>query len=82
MKKRLVRVGPLKAGIILGVLYAVMGLLVAPIMLVAAMLGKGSGATNAMAGVAIAIIIPIAYGAAGFIGGVGRFHSDDLQVRF
>lgn len=68
MKKRLVRVGPLKAGIILGILYAIAGLIVAPILIIAALFGNGGG--EAVAGIAVGIVIPFAYGIAGFIGGV------------
>ncbi len=70
MKKRLTRIGPLKAGIVLSILYGVLGLLLAPFMLLMAMLGKGAGAKGAVVGVVFAIFIPVLYAVIGFVGGV------------
>jgi len=66
MKKRLTRIAPLRAGIVLGIMYGILGLIVAPFLLIAALVGKDA----AMAGVALAVMLPILYGAGGFIGGI------------
>lgn len=63
--KRLTRVAPLRAGMVLGILYGFIGLLVAPFIVLAAVAGKQVGG-----GVVFAILLPVLYGAAGFIGGI------------
>ena len=70
MKKRLLRIGPLKAGLILGVLYALLGLLFVPFLIFGAVIGKASGGGGAGISVLFAVLIPLFYGVAGFIGGV------------
>ena len=72
MKKRLTRIGPLKAGIVIGILYAVFGLLFVPFFLVMAVIGEGVGmaGTAFLGSVVMCILMPIAYGIAGFVGGV------------
>ena len=66
MKKRLTNVNPLKLGIVLGVLYGVISLIIVPFFILAALFGpKGSGF-----GIVLAIFFPIIYAVAGFIGGV------------
>jgi hypothetical protein len=66
MKKRLTHVSPLQLGIVLGVLYGIIALIVVPFFLLAALFG-GKGA---IMGVGFAIIFPVIYAVAGFIGGV------------
>jgi hypothetical protein len=64
MKKRLTYVSPLQQGIVLGVLYALISLILVPFFLIAALLGHGG------LGAIFVIFLPIMYGVAGFIGGV------------
>jgi hypothetical protein len=78
MKKRLIRVAPLQAGMVAGALYLVFGLIIglimAPIMFFSAALAgrmQFSGAlSGAVASLFILIGIPIFYGILGFIGGI------------
>lgn len=63
MKHRIRRIDPLQAAKMAAVLYAIMGLLLAPIFVLAA-----KAAPNAPGfGVGLAIAMPIFYGAIGFI---------------
>ena len=77
MNKRLRRIGPLKAGVVLGVLYALLSLLAVPFLMIAG----GLAATAArQTGTSIpfapflfgmgALFLPIFYGLMGFIFGV------------
>jgi hypothetical protein len=66
MKKRLTHVSPLQLGIVLAVLYGSIALIFAPIFLLAALFGTKSGGMS----VSFAILCPIIYAIAGFIGGV------------
>src|SRR5258708_30268221 len=78
MKKYVTRVGPLRAGIVLGVLYRAMGLVIAlilcPVMFLStALAGKMAGTAavgGAVAAVLILVALPIFYGVIGFVGGV------------
>jgi len=66
MKKRLTYVSPLQLGIVLGVLYGVISLLIVPIFILAALFGpKGSGL-----GIVFVIFLPIIYAVMGFVFGV------------
>jgi hypothetical protein len=65
MKKRLTRVTPLRAGIVLGILYGIGGLIIAPFFLLAAFAGKGG-----VGGVAFAVMFPVIYAVGGFVGGI------------
>ena len=76
MKKRLSRIAPLKAGIVLGVLYTLLGCLLVPIFMLAgaaaATAARQSGAPMPLAfmyGVG-ALFLPILYGVIGFVFGV------------
>ncbi|HEY5079221.1 MAG TPA: hypothetical protein VII43_05215 [Opitutaceae bacterium] len=67
------RIAPLKAGIMLGVIYALLGCIVLPFFLIAAMVSKATGAAGGgmlALGAGFALCIPILYGCLGFIGGV------------
>lgn len=66
--KRIVkRFNALQLGKLLGVLYALMGLLFAPFILIA---GAAGGTRGAGMGVGFALAAPIIYGVLGFIGGL------------
>jgi hypothetical protein len=65
-KRRLTRIAPLKAGIVLGIFYGIAGLIAAPLLLLAAFAGReGVGG-----GIALAVMIPIIYAVGGFVGGI------------
>jgi hypothetical protein len=71
MKKQLTYIAPLKAGIVLGVLYGILSLCIAPFFLLAAILGGKAGApAPAVFGVGFALILPVIYAVIGFIGGI------------
>jgi hypothetical protein len=76
MKKRLKRLAPLQTGIVLAVLYALLGVILIPIFMLA---GAGAMAAARQSGQDVpfgfifgigAFFIPILYGAFGFIGGI------------
>ena len=76
MNKRIKRIAPLKTGIVLGVLYALMSLIMVPFMMIA---GVGIAAASKQAGTPLpfaflfgigALFLPILYGVIGFIFGV------------
>jgi hypothetical protein len=82
MKRRIKRIAPLQAGKMMGVLYACMGLIFLPFIMVAAAAGAfaqhaqdghGASAAPAVASVIVlvmGILIPVIYGVMGFIFGV------------
>ena len=63
-KRRLTRVVPLRAGIVLGIFYGICGLIAASFLLVATLAGR----EGAILGVTFAVMLPIFYAVAGFIG--------------
>ena len=76
MNKRIKRIAPLKTGIVLGVLYALMSLIMVPFMMIA---GIGVAAAAKQSGTPVpfaflfgigALFLPVLYGAIGFIFGV------------
>jgi hypothetical protein len=76
MKKLLKRIGPLKTGIVLGLLYALIGLLLVPFFMIggaaASAAARETGADFPMGflfGVG-ALFLPIMYGVIGFVTGV------------
>jgi hypothetical protein len=70
MKKQLTYIAPLRAGIVLGVLYGLLGLVFVPFFLLAAVFGsKASGAGSAFFGI-FGLFFPVFYAVAGFIGGI------------
>jgi hypothetical protein len=70
MKKELTYIAPIRTGIVLGVLYGLLGLIAAPFLLLAVVLGSKAGAPAAFGGVFFAILFPVLYAAAGFIVGI------------
>ena len=76
MKKRLAHVDPLKLGITLGIIYAIVSLVImVPIFFLISLAGAASTARTGAAMPAIfsgvfLIFLPIIYGVVGFIGGV------------
>lgn len=73
MKKRLKRIDPLKAGIVLGILYALLSLILVPIFLLVGFFGARNAGGNGVAilgSAAMVIFLPVFYSVAGFLGGV------------
>jgi hypothetical protein len=74
MKKQLTRIAPLKAGIVLGSLYGLLGLIIfLPLSIVFSLLGVAAIKGTAMPvafGLGFAILAPVFYGIMGFIFGV------------
>jgi len=77
MKKQLVSIAPLKAGMILGILYGLMALIFVPFLLLfvlinakAASSGSAGAAGAAFFGVGFAIMMPVFYAIIGFIFGI------------
>ncbi len=66
MKRRLIRVAPLRAGIVLGILYGIAGLIFVPFLLLAIVTAK----EGAAGGVMLAALLPIIYAVGGFIAGI------------
>lgn len=66
------RLDVLSVGKMLGVLYALIGVIIGAVMVVAGLVGAaaGGGPEGAIGGVVVAVLMPIFYGAAGFIGGL------------
>ena len=71
MRKQLTYVAPLKAGIVLAVLYGILSLIAVPFLLLGALFGaKAEGMGAALFGVGFAIAVPVLYAVAGFLAGV------------
>lgn len=71
MKKQLTYISPLRAGIVLGILYGLLGLVFVPLFLIGAAFNSSSGAHAAAFGSAVfGILFPVIYGVIGFIGGL------------
>jgi len=71
MKKNLTRIAPLRAGIILGILYGLFSLILVPFFLLFALVSAKTGtAAPAFMGVGFAIVLPVIYAFFGFIGGI------------
>ena len=66
MKKQLTHITPVRAGIVLGVLYAFIALIIAPFALLVALFAKDASGSH----VAFAVCLPVLYGFVGFIGGM------------
>jgi hypothetical protein len=80
--RRIKRFGSLQAGKVLGVMYAGMGLLVAPIFLATALFELAPSGIPTLVGVALALFTPIFYGAIGFVGGVISAWLYNVTARF
>ena len=71
MKKQLTHLAPLRAGIVLGVLYGILSLIAVPFFLIVAIIGSKSGSpAPAVFGIGFAIMLPVIYATVGFIGGI------------
>ena len=71
MKKQLIRIAPLKTGIVLGVLYGIISLIFVPILLLATTFGRPAGTpTPTIFGIGLAIFFPVLYAVVAFIGGI------------
>jgi len=71
MKKNLTRIAPLRAGIVLGILYGLFSLILVPVFLVFALLFAKTGSpAPAFMGMGFGIILPAIYAVFGFLGGV------------
>jgi hypothetical protein len=71
MKKRLTSVAPLRAGIVLAILYGFLALIIAPFLLIAGLVGARAGGAGAGIGMAVfAVAMPFLYAAIGFVFGV------------
>jgi hypothetical protein len=74
MKKQLVSIAPLKAGIILGILYGLLALIIVPFFLLFVLIGAKTNSSGspgaAIFGVGFAIMLPVFYAIIGFIFGI------------
>ena len=68
MNKRITRIAPLQLGKVLAVLYGCVSLIAVPFLILASVLGAKSG--NGGIPIVLALVFPIFYAIAGFIGGV------------
>ena len=71
--KSLRSIAPLRAGIVLGATYGLLSLMVVPLIILMVVAGKMTGSpANGMTALPIAfiVILPFAYAALGFIGGI------------
>jgi len=70
-RKALTYIAPLRAGVVLAVMYGFLGLIFVPFFLIMTLIGKASGAPGpALFGSFLVVLFPIFYAIAGFIGGV------------
>ncbi len=71
MRKQLTYIAPLRAGIVLGMLYGILSLLIVPFLVLSfAFTARTGGAFPAIFGIVFAVMAPILYGVLGFIGGL------------
>lgn len=79
MTRRLKRIAPLQAGKVLGILYALFGLIIVPFFLLFGLVSafaqpsESNGAVGAIAGgmmMAMGLLAPVMYGVMGFVFGV------------
>lgn len=69
-KVELKRVAPLRLGTILAILYGALGLIAAPVFLIAGLAGGMHDLGGLLVGVAGAVFVPIGYGLVGFLSGL------------
>ena len=65
MTRTITRIDPIQAGKVLGVLYAILGLLVLPFVVLSALFGE-----QGAAGLVLGLFFPILYGVMGFVGSI------------
>jgi hypothetical protein len=74
MKKNLTRIAPLRAGLVLGILYGIFSLLLVPFFLLAGSYAQLAGpiphGPNPFLRSGFVIVLPIIYAFMGFIGGI------------
>lgn len=70
VKKQLTHISPLRAGIVIGILYGLLGLIFVPFFLLMAVISSRSGPAATLGGVFFAILFPVMYAVGGFIGGI------------
>ncbi len=71
MKKQLTYIAPLRAGIVLGIFYAILSLIFVPFFLLGAVLSSKAGTpTPAIFSIAFAVLMPVLYAIIGFVGGI------------
>jgi hypothetical protein len=71
MKKQLTYIAPVRAGIVLGVLYGILSLVFVPFLLLGLVVGaKTHSPLPAVFGLFFVIFIPVVYGVLGFIFGL------------
>jgi membrane protease YdiL (CAAX protease family) len=70
MKKQLTYIAPLRAGIVLGILYGLLGLIMVPFFVLGALFSIKNGPAGAVPFGLLGILFPAFYAVAGFIGGV------------
>jgi len=70
MKKQLTYITPLRAGIVLGALYACLALIIVPFLLIGTFLASRGAASSIIAGIFLAVFAPVLYAGLGFIAGV------------
>ena len=69
-RKLLSYIAPVRAGVVLAIAYAFFGLIFAPLFILGALFGKTSGTAATLGGVFLAILFPVFYAVAGFLGGL------------
>ena len=72
MKKQLTRIAPLKAGIVLAILYGLLSLVVVPFLLLGLTFSQVGGKPQPtdLVGFGFVLLLPVLYGIAGFIFGM------------
>ena len=80
--KRLTRIAPLQAGIVLGVFYGVLSVIAVPFLALTAMSAIKANTPIAAVGVLIVIGLPLIYAVCGFIGGVIAAFLYNLIAKF
>ncbi len=71
MKRQLTYIAPLRAGIVLGLLYGMLSLIVVPFILVASLFTlKAQSSGAAVFGIGFVIALPVIYAVLGFVGGI------------
>jgi hypothetical protein len=69
-RKCLTYIAPLRAGVVLAVIYAFFGLIFVPFFVLMALFGNKAGAPAVFGGMFFALFFPVLYAIGGFIGGI------------